>query len=239
MQISSRHHEWASLLKDIHEDVIHLLSVRYIFRTIQEIGRRNKGLHSISSTFSIWTMVVYGVTNSVGIRRLAGQSYKQDDVNFVRLLDMILPHASELFDAFQRHFPDDLAESQNKLLNQVRHIELQQMNACKRLIGKDRQLLLSVAQKAIDFASKRAAHHNASVTVNTNFFDLDTATDTVKSLTEKYLLLVDDQKHDLHQEMKLCKLGQGWDKIFLEAWATPATLELPLGEMTPPEKPPR
>ncbi len=233
--LSPQHHEWANLLKDIREEVIGFLFNRYVFRTVQEIIRLNEDLHSVSSTFSKWTQAIYGTANGVGVRRVAG-SYEKDDINFVRLLDMMLPYASELVSAFERHCPNDLAESRNKLLDKSLDNESHKIEACKRLIGIDRKILLGTAQKVNDWASKRGAHHNPKIKINTTFNDLDKAVDTVRILTEKYILLVYDQKHNLLQEMKVRKLSKGWDKLFLKEWATSAMLALPLGETLPPEK---
>jgi hypothetical protein len=41
---------------------------------------------------------------------------------------------------------------------------------------------------------------------------------------------------DLLQEMKSRKLPEGWDSIFLDAWATPEILASNLGEKRPPDK---
>ncbi len=106
--------------------------------------------------------------------------------------------------------------------------------------------------------SKRAAHSVPDEAVSTTFLDLDTPIDVLKELTEKYTLLVCsaqcerlDPAHlaglptayslfaqmgklDLLEEMKSGKLPKGWESIFLEPWATPDIIALPLGEMPPP-----
>ncbi len=66
--------------------------------------------------------------------------------------------------------------------------------------------------------------------------ELQKATDTVKRLTEKYLLLVCDRTCNLQEEMKSRKLRKDWDKLFLQTWATEEILALPLGDMGPPDK---
>src|SRR5713101_1741386 len=78
---------FAKLLKDIREHVIQLLLDRYVFRTIQEIVRRNPRLEG---RFCLWTQVIYAVAASITIRRIAGTTYEPDDVNLMRLFDCIL-----------------------------------------------------------------------------------------------------------------------------------------------------
>ena len=109
-------------------------------------------------------------------------------------------------------------------------------DACRRLLGGDRALLLRQCRKAIEFANRRAAHNNPSVPVNSKFRDLDHAIDTIRALTEKFILLLYDQPRDLFAEMLDRKISMGWDTIFLEPWATRETLALPLGEMEPPQR---
>jgi hypothetical protein len=116
--------------------------------------------------------------------------------------------------------------------------------------------LISVAQKAVHFASKRVAHSVPDVPVSATFFDLDDAIDTVRTITEKYTRLLFAKRlreleplyragqptdylyvrqlseHiDLLEEMKCRKLPKGWDQIFLEPWASRGNIERPLGEM--------
>jgi hypothetical protein len=43
-----------------------------------------------------------------------------------------------------------------------------------------------------------------------------------------------DKTIDLLEEMKRRKLPEGWDAIFLEPWATPEIIGLPLGGTEPP-----
>ena len=56
----------------------------------------------------------------------------------------------------------------------------------------------------------------------------------MRTITEKFILLLYDEPRDLHAEMLSRKITSGWDAIFLEPWATRETLALPLGEMEPP-----
>jgi hypothetical protein len=126
-------------------------------------------------------------------------------------------------------------------------------------LGEDRKVVINAAEKASQFASKRAAHSAPKVEVHTTFSDLDNAIDVVKKITEKYTLIVGgvrrqsvDELHragastvnpmlvqmdktiDLLEEMKRRKLPEGWDAIFLEPWATPEIIGLPLGETEAP-----
>jgi hypothetical protein len=224
------------LLKNIRKEVIGLLYNRYIFRTIQEIIRRHERLDNYPE-FNQWTWVVYAVANSVGVRRLAGQRYDNSDTNLMRLLDMIMKDVGKFVDAFARHFPTEFSSEGQKEAGSADGSW--QALACRRLIGKDRKILLHAAKKAVNFANKRVAHNNPDIDVSTTFDDLDDAIETLKCLAEKYLLLAYERKHDLHKEMKQTKLRDGWDGIFLETWATQETLALPLGEMTPPRKRPK
>jgi hypothetical protein len=72
----------AHLLKPVRNEVIGLLFNRYVFRTLQEIGRRNKRLQGQPrGKFSDWSQVIYAVATSVAIRRLASENYQPDDVS--------------------------------------------------------------------------------------------------------------------------------------------------------------
>lgn len=50
---SSVHSQWASLLKEVREEIIGLLANRYIFRTIQEIIRRNAHIQEYPGVFKL------------------------------------------------------------------------------------------------------------------------------------------------------------------------------------------
>ena len=223
--------DWAVPLQSIRKEIITLLFNRYIFRTIQEITRRNRRLLNAPGPFTQWTQILYAVTNGVAVRRLSSQSHKKDDVSFIRLLDMIIPHAVVLYGQLEHHFPDDLNDP-SKQKDDDRQGEI---DVCKRLIGEDRKILLKATEKTVHFASKRVAHHNTGVPVRTTFADLDHAIDTLKTLAEKYVSLIFDEKKDLYQEMIQTKLRKDWDAIFLEPWATREMLALRLGEMVPPD----
>ena len=106
--------------------------------------------------------------------------------------------------------------------------------ACKYLLGEDQKRLIDAAAKAVHFANKRVAHRNRKAQVATKFSDLDKAIDVVKDVTNKYLLLIYNKPHDIHQEMLRLKLPERWDQVFLETWATPETLAMRLGERLPP-----
>ena len=251
------------LLRDIREEVIGLLFNRYIFRTHQEIVRLNPRLQGRPrSIFSEWAQINYAITNALGVRRLASESYQDADVNLVKLLDILIRHPGGLWDCFLRHFPDDAARARAEILKKEGQLPSGWgLLACKRLIGVDRRAVINAAEKANRFASKRAAHSVPDVPVSTTFSDLDDAIDLVQRVTEKYTLLVcaerrqelellhragaptvypllvEMQKNiDLLEEMKRRKLPEGWDSIFLEPWATPEVIARPLGETPPPKR---
>jgi hypothetical protein len=251
------------LLRDIREEVIGLLFNRYVFRTHQEIVRLNRRLQGRPrSIFSEWAQINYAVTNAVGVRHLASESYQDSDVNLVRLLDMLIRHPGRLWDCFLRHFRDDAARARAEILKKEGQLPYGWgVLACKRLVGEDRRVVISAAERANRFASKRAAHSVPDVAVSTTFSDLDDAIDSVKKLTEKYTLLVCAERRqelepfhragaptayellvqmeknlDLLEEMKRRKQPKGWDSIFLEPWATPEVIARPLGETPPPRR---
>ena len=122
-------------------------------------------------------------------------------------------------------------------------------------------MALNAAEKTNRFANKRAAHSVPDAEVDTTFSDLDDAIEALKKCTEKYTLLIAEDRRltlealhpsaqqafddetaqvqknlDLLEEMKRRKLPKGWDSIFLEPWATPEVIALPLGEMPPPRR---
>lgn len=252
----------ADLLRNIREEVIGLLFNRYVFRTHQEIVRLNPNLQGRPrSIFSEWAQVVYAQAGAVGVRRLAGQDPEQGDVNLVAFLESLLRNPQGLWESFLEHYPEEAARS--------REIELKvgtpnanvETRACRRLLGEDRRTLISVAQKAVHFASKRVAHSVPDAPVRTTFSDLDEAIDMLKTITEKYTRLLFagklrelgphhraghptlypwvrhlSQHIDLVEEMKRRKLQDGWKEIFLERWASREDIRRPLGEMRPPKR---
>lgn len=223
----------AYLLKPVRNEVVGLLLNRYIFRTLQEIVRRNKRLQGQPrAKFSEWSQVIYAVATSVGIRRLASENYQPNDISLKKILDDAIRDPRDLWGCFEKHFPDE-AERAMRAARQSRGARFE-ADACRRLLGDDRALLLRQCKKTIEFASRRAAHSNPSAEVRTKFRDLDQAIDAIRAITEKFILLLYDQPHDLFAEMLGRKILPGWDAIFLEPWATRATLTLPLGEMEPP-----
>ena len=237
--VDSPLYDLAWLLRDIRAEVIGLLFNRYIFRALQEIVRRNPRLQSSPrGRFSDWTQTIYATANAVAVRRLASD-YDIDDVNLLKLLDSIIREPKPLWTRFERFFPEDAASSRAALASESGEMpDNWQFAGVRRLVGQDRASLINAAKKANKFATKRVAHNNPSAQVHTRFRDLDQAIDIVKNLTEKYLLLIYEERHDLVQEMVTRKLPNGWDAIFLEPWATPDTLAEKLGEMEPPMSPP-
>lgn len=252
----------AELLRNIREEVIGLLFNRFVFRTHQEIARLNPLLQgNPGSTFARWAQVVYAQAAAAGVRRLAGQDPEQGDVNLVGLLDLCIRDPKDLWDCFLRHYSEDAARARETLGRKGVLQPGWEISACKRLIGEDRKAMISAAQKAVHFASKRVAHSVPGVPVSTTFFDLDDAIDTVRRITEKYTRLLFakilqeleplhragkvtnylyvrqlSEHIDLLEEMKRGKLPDGWDSVFVEAWATPEIIAVPLGEMVPPKR---
>jgi hypothetical protein len=253
----------ARLLHDIREEVIGLLFNRYVFRTHQEIVRLNPRLQGRPrSIFSERAQINYAVTNAVGLRRIASETYQDSDVNLVRLLDMLIRHPGGLWDCFLRHFPNDAARVRAEILRKEGQLPSGWgILACKRLVGEDRSVVIRAAEKDNRFANKRAAHSVPDVPVSTTFSDLDDAIEAVKKVTEKYTLLVCAERRqelgllhragaptvypllvqmeknlDLLEEMKRRKLPKGWDSIFLEPWAKPEAISQPLGETPPPRR---
>jgi len=222
------------------EEVIWLLQNRYIFRTIQEIIRRNQRLQEAPGVVNRWTWTVYATSNGACIRRLAGESHEPDDVSLVLLLDEMLQRAEELWEPLNCYFPDDLKNEYEKIAMEHTGDEMaRQANACRRLIGTDRRVLIQKAKKVVHFVSKRVAHRNHTQPVHTTFDDLDEAIECIKLLAEKYLLLIYDRNYDLQEEMEQRRLKKGWDSIFLTPWATKEILAQPLGEIRPPRAPGR
>lgn len=250
----------ADLLRNIREEVIGLLFSRYVFRTHQEIVRANPRLQGRPrSLFSEWAQIVYAQAAAAGVRRLAGQDPERGDVNLVGLLELLIRDARGLWECFLKHYPEDAARAREFLANQGGLQSGWEISTCKRLLGEDRRTLISVAQEAVHFASKRVAHSVPDVQVDTTFSDVDVAIETVKTVAEKYTRLLFAKRlreleplhhagqptdylyvrqlsaHvDLLQEMKGRKLPKGWDAIFLEPWASPEVIERPLGETQPP-----
>jgi len=238
-EIANPFYGFASELKEIRKEVLGLLCNRYIFRTLQEIVRRNPRLQdSPRGRFSDWTQTIYATANAVAVRRLASE-YDSSDVNLRKLLDAIIREPKLFWERFERFFPDDAAIAKAAITDESGELaDGWQSKAVRRMVGQDRSFLISAAEKATEFASKRVAHNNPTAQVRTKFRDLDQAIDTVKDLAEKYLLLIYEERHDLLPEMITHKLPKGWDAIFLEPWATEEILAEKLGEMQPPMFPP-
>lgn len=252
----------ADLLRNIREEVIGLLFNRHVFRTHQEIVRANPKLQGRPrSIFSEWAPVVYAQAAAAGLRRLAGQDPEEGDVNLVGFLELLIRNPKGLWDCFVKHYPEDAARARASVATEGALQADWEVSACKRLIGEDRRAVISVAQKAVFFASKRVAHSVPDAQVKTTFSDLDDAIETVKTIAEKYTRLLFTKKlreleplhhvgqqtdylhirqlseHvDLQEEMKRRKLSKGWDEIFLEAWASREIIEQPLGETPPPKE---
>src|SRR5215831_9075131 len=183
------------LLADIREEVIGLLFNRHVFRTHQEIVRLNPRLQGDPRiTFAKWAQVMYGQGEAVGVRRLAGQDPAEGDVSLVALLEMLIRDPDGMWDCFVRHHPDDAARVREILEKEGALQTGWETSACRRLLGEDRKLVISAAQKAVHFASKRVAHSVPDVPVSTTFFDLDVAIDTVRRITEKYTRLLFTKK---------------------------------------------
>src|SRR5262249_9087922 len=140
--------------------------------------------------FSEWAQVVYAQAAAAGVRRLAGQDPEEGDVNLVGFLELLIRDPKGLWDCFVRHYPEDAARARASLATEGTVQTDWEVSACKRLIGEDRRVLISVAQKAVFFASKRVAHSVPDAQVKTTFFDLDDAIETVRKIAEKYTRLL-------------------------------------------------
>jgi len=252
----------ADLLRDIREEVIGLLFNRYVFRTHQEIVRLNPKLQGRPrSIFCEWAQMMYAHAAPIGARRLAGQDPKRTDVNLVGFLDLLIRDPAGLWECFLQRYPEDATRARDALGKEGAREKGWETAACRRLLGEDRKAVISVAQKAVHFASKRVAHSVPDVSVSTTFSDLEEAIDTVTRVTEKYTQLLSAKKlrelEPVHragqptvyltvrqlsehigllEEMKRRKLPEGWDEIFLEPWASREDIERPLGEMQPPKR---
>jgi hypothetical protein len=250
------------LLRDIRQEVIRLLFNRYVFRTHQEIVRRNSRLQGRPrDVFCRWSQSVYVQAAAVGVRRLASGTSETGDVSLVRFLDSLISYPGELWPTFERLFRGDAESVRGKIVEREGSLRPGwEIVACKRLLCEDRKEVIRVAEHTNLFASKRVAHGVPSVEVKTKFFDLDEAIDVLKKLTEKYSVLacavegeqsallphaaspaiapvlaqMDKYNRDLLEDMRSCMLPEGWESIFLEPWATPETIALALGEMPPP-----
>ena len=212
--------------------------------------------------FNLWSQIVYATTNASGVRRLASGTFQDGDVNLVRLLNLFIYNPGSLWKSFERHYPADAARARARVSKAGGLGPGWESKACKQLLGEDRKVVISIAEKTNRFVSKRVAHNAPHDNIDTRFSDLDEAIDLLKKLTEKYTLLyssvererleplhragvptaylefarLEKQPRDLLEEMKSRKLRKGWDSIFLERWATPETISLPLGEMPPPPR---
>ncbi len=249
------------LLRDIREEVIGLLFNRYVFRTHQEIVRRNPRLvgHK-NGLFCSWAQGVYVQANAVGVRRLASATFQNGDVNLVRYLESLIGSPEGLYPYFERLFSADAQRIRLKIMEREGSLGAGwDCLASKQLVGEDRKEAIRVAEKTNLFASKRVAHSVPTVQVSTKFSDLDEAIDVLTELTQKYSILacsvegdltgsypraespamapvlarMAEYNRDLSREMK-SRLPREWDNIFLEPWASPETIALPLGDMRPP-----
>jgi len=233
--VSNPLYDFAWDLREILREAMGLLCNRYIFRAHQEIVRRNSNLQgSPRGRFSDWIQTIYATANAVAVRRLAGD-YESNDVNLRKLLDAIIREPKFLWTRFERFFPDDAGVARVAVAGvSGRPKDGWQSEAVRRLVGQDRTLLINAAQKANEFASKRAAHNNTAAQVRTKFRDLDQAIDSIKDLAEKYFLLIYEERRDLLQETVSRKIPKGWDAIFLEPWTSEDVLAEKLGELEPP-----
>lgn len=218
--------EIARLFRPVRDEVISLLAIRYVFRTVQEIVRRNAKLEG---PFNAWIQVVYAAASSAAVRRLAAPRYRPGDASFIVFFDEILRDRGPLFDVFPRCLPK---RAEAILAGRSADGRL----ALRRLIGADKAQLISEATKVVDFASKRIAHHNLTTLPRMKLLELDRAIDILKELAEKYTIMVYGKGSDLLQEARTRRLRDGWDSVFLEPWTTRETLALNLGKMAPPKR---
>jgi hypothetical protein len=248
-------HENLQLLRDIREEVILLLFNQYVFRTHQEIVRRNPELTgNINGVFSNWMQGVYAQATAAGVRRLTGSTYQVADVNLIRFFDALINSPEDLYPSFACHFKG--LERNGSL------VPGWESAVCRQLVGEDRSEAIRAAEKTNRFASKRVAHKVPGVPVRTRFSDLDESIEVLTTLTRKYSTLacsaegnearaflgtvspgtayavaeMRKNNRDLRSDMKSSYLPTGWENIFLEPWSTPETLALSLGEMKPPKR---
>jgi hypothetical protein len=89
--------------------------------------------------------VIYAVATSVGIRRLASESYRQDDISLKKLLDEAIRDPRDLWPSFERNFPNEAG-----IAISAAHRSINadfETNACRRLISEDRALAAAAVQE--------------------------------------------------------------------------------------------
>ncbi len=232
--------ELRKLLWKVHEETLQLLFNRYVFRTLQEIVRANEGLQGPTrGKFSAWSQVVYGVTNGIAVRRLGSDKCGRDDVSLTRFIDLVIRYADLFWENMHNFYPAEADRALDVTRRSGKTGRAAELEACRRLLQHDRDLLVRTARRIVDFADKRLAHHNPMVIKQATFRQLDTAIDAIKMLTEKCERLIYREELDLLARMRDSRLPNGWDEIFLEPWATREVLaqDPPLGERKPPFHP--
>ncbi len=126
-----------------------------------------------SPTLKLGAQIIYAVATSVSVRRLASEHYQQTIIasrkSWMTRSAILATCGRVSRSTFQTKRSARCWQRARKGAGTSR------LMPADCLLGDDRALLLSQCRKAIEFASRRAAHSNPSVEVHTKFRDLDQA----------------------------------------------------------------
>jgi hypothetical protein len=244
----------STLVREIRAQLVELTRSRHIFRTHQEIIRRNQRLwQSPVHVFGRWAATVYVAAAASGVRRLAGESPAEGDVSLVGLINLWVESPGGLWTYLERCFPTEASDTRDALMGKKGPLsDGWEIEAARRMLMRHRKLGIGAAEEVNRFVNKRIAHAVPDATVKTEYRDLDDAIDTLVTIAEKYTLLqctirADQLRESAGEAELLAKLGrrtidaemkaglpEGWESVFLFPWATEEILSLALGDMKPP-----
>lgn len=213
MNLDDRRARLRCWIEEVNNQVSDLLIDQYIFTSVGEIVQDNAELRQMQSHFFQWMISSYVESAALSIRR---QVEKKDAISIGRILDeltrfpqvMTLNDHASLYDNDRngRYFA---RETYSHFARDGR------MELDVDLLLADASLLSSKCRLIKHYADRRIAHYDSrGVKMQTpTFKDLDESIDCIKTLSEKYYLLIEAVSTDLMPVFQY-----DWTQVFNVPW---------------------
>ena len=205
--------KWNKWLKDyIYQEIVELVSFRYIFRKIAKMANDNGAFQQLGS-FHWFIKYTYFDYAAMACRRQLKSN--KESISFVRLLEDIIKFPEVMSrERFVNQYPKDMQAHASQVFSQ------RFSGACKdhidpAVIQQDLCELKSHGGKigkVEDFADKRIAHSDRRNSDSPTFDELDACIDCFAKFTRNYHFLFHGVGED--DDLLVPGIDEYWDETF-------------------------
>ncbi len=206
--------KWLKWIGAIENDMIQVLSSRQFYKEYGRIVSSNNSINTEGSLFHRWVIDNYVTYVAMAIRR------QLDDYNDVISLKRLVQDIA--------NNPNDISRSEHvKLFSSLPPLvdgNTQGNQSFDKLAGSgqyfdpqiavdDLSLLENDGISIMQLVNRKFAHNSKNQSPIMTFDDVDEVIETLKSLVQKYMLLITATHSTLEPV-----IGQDWQDIFTKAW---------------------